>query len=133
MNNFGFLDTPYTLGGASLVIEKIWSKIKQCAILCHPSQKRCYWANDGQEINTGIGIDSRVLGSAAININNDILYITGGFGFNGVLNSTEIHAFQEVPKIGPELPFPTSDHCLVQIDINQFMLIGFDNVAKENR
>ena len=32
MNNFGFLDTPYTPGGASLVLEKIWSKIKQCGI-----------------------------------------------------------------------------------------------------
>ena len=31
MNNFGFLDTPYTPGGASLVLEKIWSKIEQCA------------------------------------------------------------------------------------------------------
>ena len=83
-------------------------------ILCHPSQKRCYWAQDGQEVNTGLGIDLRVLGSAAINLNNDLLYITGGFGFTGALNSTEIHAFQEKPKIGPELPFPTSDHCLVQ-------------------
>ena len=29
MNNFEVLNTPYTPGGASLVIEKIWSKIKQ--------------------------------------------------------------------------------------------------------
>ena len=39
MNNFGFLITPYTPGGASLtpggaslVLEKILFKIKQCAI-----------------------------------------------------------------------------------------------------
>lgn len=102
-------------------------------ILCHPSQKRCYWAQDGQEVNSGLGIDLRVLGSAAINLNNDLLYITGGFGFTGALNSTEIHAFQEKPKIGPELPFPTSDHCLVQIGLDEFMLIGFDKSANENR
>ena len=102
-------------------------------ILCHPSQKRCYWAQDGQEVNTGLGIDLRIMGSAAINLNNDVLYITGGFGFTGALNSTEIHAFQEKPKIGPEMPFPTSDHCLVQIGSDEFMLVGFDKSANENR
>ena len=30
MNNYEFLDTPHTPGGESLVLEKIWSKIKQC-------------------------------------------------------------------------------------------------------
>ena len=30
MNKFGFPDTPYTPGDVSLVLEKIWSKIKQC-------------------------------------------------------------------------------------------------------
>ena len=30
MINFGFLGTPYTPRGVSLVLEKIWSKIKQC-------------------------------------------------------------------------------------------------------
>ena len=102
-------------------------------ILCHPSQKRCYWAQDGQEVNTGLGIDLRIMGSAAINLNNDVLYIAGGFGFTGALNSTEIHAFQEKPKIGPEMPFPTSDHCLVQIGSDEFMLVGFDKSANENR
>ena len=32
MNNFGFLDAPYTPGRASLMLEKIWSKFKQCVI-----------------------------------------------------------------------------------------------------
>ena len=80
-----------------------------------------------------MGIDSRILGSAAVNINNNLLYITGGYDFAGQLNSTEIHSVESEPKLGPELPFATSDHCFTQIDTDKFMLIGYDRNVEKNR
>ena len=41
MNDFGFLDTPYTPGGASLVLEKIWSKIEQCSVIAYMAKYFC--------------------------------------------------------------------------------------------
>ena len=74
-----------------------------------------------------------MLSSSAVNINRNELYISGGYSFQGLLNSSEVHTIENGPKLGPKLPFATSDHCMVQFKQNQFMLIGFDRNLRKNR
>ena len=80
-----------------------------------------------------MGLDNRLLSSAAVNINRKDLFISGGYSFQGLLDSTEVHTIENAPKLGPNLPFATSDHCMVQFKSTKFMLIGFDRNLRKNR
>merc|ERR1712079_736314 len=103
-------------------------------VICHPSQKKCYWASNGRLTrNDKMGLDNRLLSSAAVNINRKDLFISGGYSFQGLLDSTEVHTIENAPKLGPNLPFATSDHCMVQFKSTRFMLIGFDRNLRKNR
>ena len=80
-----------------------------------------------------MGLDDRLLSSAAVNINRNKLFITGGYSYEGTLDTTEVHTFESAPKVGKKMPFSTSDHCMVQFKYNQFMLIGYDKTMRRNR
>merc|ERR1719270_1795231 len=51
------------------------------------------------------------------------------------MKSSEVHTYDIEVQSGPELPFATHNHCMVQFRHNQFMLIGYDKTVgiKRNR
>ena len=61
--------------------------------------------------------------AASVNINEDIIWISGGYGGGNYLSSSE---FMTVggSMAGPELPIPVSSHEMVAIDNDLTMVIG---------
>ena len=79
--------------------------------------QKCYWAYSQKltrNENGIMGLDNRLIDSAGVNINRNELYISGGYSVNGLLKSMEVHTHDTDTKAGIDMPFPTSDHCMVQ-------------------
>ena len=76
-----------------------------------------------------MGLEDRLIDSIGMNINRNELYISGGYSSNGLLKSSEVHALDTEAKVGPDLPFATSDHCMVQFRLGSFEIfwsVGHD-------
>ena len=67
-----------------------------------------------------MGLEDRLIDSIGMNINRNEIYISGGYSSNGLLKSSEVHTFDTEAKVGPDLPFATSDHCMVQFRLGSF-------------
>ena len=71
-----------------------------------------------------MSLDDRLIDSTAMNVDRSELYISGGYSYDGenasLLKSSEIHTFDTDAKVGPDLPFATSDHCMVQFRLGSF-------------
>jgi hypothetical protein len=65
-------------------------------------------------------------GSRSVVLNNKSLWITGGNGWpsTGITNTTDFITIGEPSKTGPELPFATKEHCLVQITEDKVLYVG---------
>jgi hypothetical protein len=50
-------------------------------------------------------------------------WVTGGSGFAGALDTTEILRFGEFIR-GPDLPFPMSQHCVAKVDATRYFFAG---------
>jgi hypothetical protein len=70
-----------------------------------------------------MGLDERLIDSTAVNINRNEIYIAGGYSYNGLLKSSEVHTFDTEAKVGPDLPFATSDQCMVQFRLGSFKIL----------
>jgi len=125
-------DWPQLKGDPSDVLGGL---LKNEPVLCHPGQKKCYWAHSQRLTRTNglMGLADWAIDSTAVNINRNELYIAGGYSHNGLLKSSEVHTFDTETKVGPDLPFATSDQCMIQFRYNQFMLIGYDKAVINNR
>ena len=107
-------------------------------VLCHPTDQKCYWAYSGKPVRTGkMGLDYRLMSSTGVNVNRNEIYISGGWSVQNdttvKLDTIEVLSFKDPPKRGPTMPFRTVDHCMVQFNQRQFLLIGFDQTQNKNR
>ena len=70
-----------------------------------------------------MGLADWAIDSTAVNINRNELYIAGGYSHNGLLKSSEVHTFDTETKVGPDLPFATSDQCMIQFRLGSFKIL----------
>jgi len=60
-------------------------------------------------------------------INKDTMWITGGLTPNGKTSSTEFVYAEKSTKIGPHLPIPMAEHCVIKITEETILFIGGDS------
>ena len=87
----------------------------------------------GKEFNNGIILQSHEeiffgnrTSASSVVLNETRLWVCGGGAFvhSNCMNSSEFISLDQPSEDGPKLPFPVSNHCMVQVDSKTIYLIG---------